>query len=69
MIITILSLKNLYTATCIFYTGYVGPGMLTAAVCGNVFASPPSSTVYEAIIRCAQDNPGRSARCRFTDKH
>ena len=43
--------------------------MLTAAVCGNVFASPPSSTVYKAIIRCAQDNPGMWGHCRFTDEN
>lgn len=31
------------------FAGYVGEGMLTAAVCGGVFASPSSSAVLEAI--------------------
>ncbi|CAM9382406.1 unnamed protein product [Laminaria digitata] len=31
------------------FAGYVGEGMLTAAVCGGVFASPASSAVLEAI--------------------
>ena len=30
----------------------VGHGMLTAAVCGDVFASPSSSQVYAAIQAC-----------------
>ena len=29
--------------------GYVGRGMLTAAVCGDVFASPSAEAVYRAI--------------------
>eukprot|EP00794_Sanderia_malayensis_P007432 gene7432-8254_t len=35
------------------HAGYVGKGMLTAAVCGNVFASPPTSSVLAAIEACA----------------
>ena len=31
------------------FAGYVGEGMLTAAVCGNVFASPSGESVLEAI--------------------
>ncbi|CAM9134801.1 unnamed protein product [Pylaiella littoralis] len=31
------------------FAGYVGDGMLTAAVCGGVFASPAASAVLEAI--------------------
>jgi triose/dihydroxyacetone kinase / FAD-AMP lyase (cyclizing) len=31
--------------------GYVGPGMLTAAVAGDVFASPSTRAVYEAIVK------------------
>ncbi|CAM9866339.1 unnamed protein product, partial [Choristocarpus tenellus] len=31
------------------FAGYVGEGMLTAAVCGGVFASPPASAVLAAI--------------------
>ncbi|KAI9323429.1 dihydroxyacetone kinase [Dichotomocladium elegans] len=33
------------------YAGYVGDGMLTAAVCGHVFASPSASQVLAAIER------------------
>ena len=31
------------------HAGYVGPGMLTAAVCGDVFASPSAAAVLAAI--------------------
>jgi dihydroxyacetone kinase len=34
------------------HAGFVGPGMLTAAVCGNVFASPSVSTILAAIRVC-----------------
>nr|CAD7423332.1 unnamed protein product [Timema monikensis] len=34
--------------------GYVGGGMLTAAVAGSVFASPPSSSVLHAIRKVGQ---------------
>lgn len=33
--------------------GYVGPGMLSAAVCGNVFASPTADAVFAAIMAVA----------------
>mmetsp|Transcript_23338 Transcript_23338/g.51291 ORF Transcript_23338/g.51291 Transcript_23338/m.51291 type:complete len:549 (-) Transcript_23338:270-1916(-) len=32
------------------YAGFVGAGMLTAAVCGNVFASPSQDAVLAAIV-------------------
>ncbi|KAK6052691.1 hypothetical protein COOONC_09804 [Cooperia oncophora] len=32
-----------------YAAGYIGPGMLTAAVAGNVFASPPSRHVSAAL--------------------
>ena len=35
------------------HAGYIGEGMLTAAVCGDVFASPPSSAVLAAIRACS----------------
>jgi triose/dihydroxyacetone kinase / FAD-AMP lyase (cyclizing) len=35
------------------HAGYVGPGMLAAAVCGDIFASPSSCAVYEAIMKVA----------------
>lgn len=31
------------------HVGYVGEGMLSAVVCGDVFASPPASAVLAAI--------------------
>ena len=31
------------------HAGYVGPGMLTAAVCGEVFASPTAAAVLAAL--------------------
>jgi triose/dihydroxyacetone kinase / FAD-AMP lyase (cyclizing) len=37
------------------HAGFVGRGMLTAAVCGEVFASPTVDAVYEAI--CAVTGP------------
>ena len=33
------------------FAGYVGEGMLTAAVCGHVFASPSSSQILAALER------------------
>lgn len=35
------------------HAGYIGEGMLTAAVLGNVFASPPVSSILAAIRACA----------------
>jgi len=35
------------------HAGYVGGGMLSAAVCGNVFASPPVSAIFAAIMAVA----------------
>lgn len=37
------------------HAGFVGKGMLDAAVCGDVFASPSQVQVYNAIKRCATD--------------
>ncbi|CAM6088865.1 unnamed protein product [Calypogeia fissa] len=39
------------------HVGYVGPGMLTAAVCGEVFASPSVAAVL-AAIRAVTGPPG-----------
>jgi dihydroxyacetone kinase len=33
------------------HAGFVGEGMLTAAVCGDVFASPSAVQVYNAILK------------------
>lgn len=35
------------------HAGFIGNGMLSAAVLGNVFASPPTSAVLAAIVACA----------------
>ena len=37
------------------HAGYVGKGMLDAAVCGDVFASPSQIQVYQAIRKTASD--------------
>lgn len=39
------------------HAGYVGVGMLDAAVCGNVFASPSAGQIYEGI-RAANQGAG-----------
>ena len=37
------------------HAGFVGRGMLDAAVCGDVFASPSQVQVYNSIMKCATD--------------
>ena len=37
------------------HIGYVAKGMLTAAVCGDVFASPSSSSILATIRTCASN--------------
>ncbi len=37
------------------HAGLVGKGMLDAAVCGDVFASPSTIQVYNAILECQND--------------
>lgn len=37
------------------HVGFIGKGMLTAAVCGDVFASPSVDAVYNAIINLTGD--------------
>ena len=37
------------------HAGFVGKGMLDAAVCGDVFASPSQVQVYQAIKATASD--------------
>ena len=41
------------------HAGYVGPGMLSAAVAGDIFASPPAEAVLAAILAVT----GPPARC------
>jgi hypothetical protein len=37
------------------FGGFVGHGLLTAAVCGDVFASPPVGEILAAIKACTSD--------------
>ncbi|XP_069701381.1 triokinase/FMN cyclase isoform X1 [Periplaneta americana] len=39
------------------HASFVGPGMLTAAVIGDVFTAPPSSTILCAIRELAKNHP------------
>lgn len=34
------------------YSGYVGKGMLSAAVCGEIFTSPTPDMILNAITAC-----------------
>jgi Dak1 domain len=45
------------------HAGYVGPGMLTAAVCGDVFASPSAAAVLAAIRQVTIPCMARGNRC------
>lgn len=38
------------------HSGFVGPGMLTAAVLGDSYSAPPSSTILQAIRELGQDH-------------
>ncbi|PPJ58223.1 hypothetical protein CBER1_10214 [Cercospora berteroae] len=40
------------------FTGYVGPGLLTAAVSGSIFASPSSEQIQRALLRIAPCTAG-----------
>ncbi|KAG1714028.1 Triokinase/FMN cyclase [Nymphon striatum] len=40
------------------HIGFVGQGMLSAAVCGNVFSSPPVSSILSAIRAIGKYNKG-----------
>ncbi|MFA5635757.1 MAG: dihydroxyacetone kinase subunit DhaK [Anaerovoracaceae bacterium] len=37
------------------HAGFVGEGMLTAAVCGDIFASPSTMQIYNAIVQTQTD--------------
>jgi dihydroxyacetone kinase len=39
------------------HASYVGPGMLTAAVIGDVYTAPPSSTILHAIRELGRNHP------------
>ena len=39
-------------------SGYIGQGMLSAAVAGAVFTSPPTSSIFAAIHKVGHGNAG-----------
>jgi dihydroxyacetone kinase len=39
------------------FAGYVGKGMLSGAIAGSVFASPPPTSILAAILTVAERNP------------
>ncbi|KAF2235654.1 DAK1/DegV-like protein [Viridothelium virens] len=43
------------------FSGFVGPGFLSAAVSGNVFASPTAAQIYAAIRMCQPGGGGGDA--------
>lgn len=46
------------------YTGYIGSGMLSAAVAGAVFTSPPPSSILAALRTISK--PGAGLLSKFT---
>lgn len=40
------------------HVGYIGKGMLTAAVCGDIFTSPSSTSILDTIRTCANEDSG-----------
>ncbi len=40
------------------HAGFVGQGLLSAAACGNVFASPNVGQIRKAIGRCGDSDKG-----------
>ena len=53
-------IKYLFVVAWLTYisTGYVGAGMLSAAVAGSVFTSPPPQDILAGLRIIAKDNPG-----------
>jgi len=43
---------------CMSLTGYIGKGMLSCAVAGSIFTSPPPQGILTGIRTIAKDNPG-----------
>ena len=37
------------------HIGYIGSGMLTGAVCGDIFSSPSSTSILDTIQTCTKD--------------
>jgi dihydroxyacetone kinase len=48
--------------------GFVGAGMLSAAVAGSVFTSPPARNVLHAIHCIAEGNEGKNIICNIIFK-
>jgi hypothetical protein len=40
-------------------SGYIGPGMLSGAIAGAVFTSPPPNSILAAIRAVGKGNPGK----------
>ena len=51
--------SNVFFTFCV---GFVGQGLLTAAVCGRVFSSPPAGAVL-AAIRAARSSENGTVTC------
>jgi dihydroxyacetone kinase len=49
--------------------GFVGAGMLSGAVAGSVFASPPARNVLQAIRCVSQGNEGKNVTCDIIIYH
>lgn len=43
------------------FAGFVGDGFLSAYVSGNIFASPTSAQIFEAIKMCQGESPSASS--------
>ena len=49
----------------ILLTAYVGRGMLSAAVAGSVFTSPPPQGILTGLRAIAKDNKGKNSEVMF----
>ena len=47
----------------ILLPGYVGPGMLSGAIAGAVFTSPPPGSILAAIRAVGRGNKGKFKKC------
>jgi dihydroxyacetone kinase len=55
--------KHILHQFVFLFAGFVGGGMLSAAVAGAVFASPPARNVLHAIRCVTQGNEGKTIIC------
>lgn len=54
---------DLQSLSC--FSGYVGPGMASAAVSGPIFTSPPPGDILAALRAIGRGNKGRPIHCIF----